>query len=599
MIKKIYLYTITILFSIISINVQASIDIFNKNKKTEEAKSAEEAFLFDYKKINNKEYKLNWVFDEDYYLYKERIKIKKENTLEDIIIKTRYKSKSDIKDDPFFGQVDVFHNTVEMIIEIENYTDKNYVDLIVEYQGCWSKGICYPPIEKNIRLNDITILKDKPVIIKKNVNIENTSTYGNNQDSYFEVLNNKSIYIIMITFFIAGILLSFTPCVFPMIPIISSIIIGNNKEISNKRAFYLSSLYVISMSIAYTLAGILAGVFGANIQAVLQSPIIIIIFSLFFIILALSMFGLYTLEMPKFIQGKVSEVSHKQKSGSVIGVAVMGFLSALIVGPCMAAPLAGALLYIGQTGSPYLGGLSLFSLSVGMGLPLIIIVTSANKILPKAGHWMDKVKVFFGIALILLAIYMIDRIIPTEYTMLMTSSVLIISAVYMGVFNQNNNSVIKGIGIIIFLYGVLLFIGGISGSDSFKRPLKVFTTQEEINELKYIKVKTVKEIEKEIENSSQPVILDFFAEWCVSCYELEDIFKSKEVYSLLNNVKLIKVDITDYNNESKEILKKYKVLGPPALLFYKDNYEIENFRTIGLIEKERLIDYLIEINKAS
>jgi thiol:disulfide interchange protein DsbD len=335
------------------------------------------------------------------------------------------------------------------------------------------------------------------------------------------------------------------------------------------------------MALTYTIAGVLAGLFGANLQAALQAPAVIAIFSLLFVLLAGSMFGFYELQMPSSVQTWLSRNSDKQKGGSYVGVAVMGFLSALIVGPCMAAPLAGALIYIGQTGDPVIGGVALFSLSIGMGIPLILIGTSAAKYMPRAGLWMESVKAGFGVVLLLMAVWMLDRVVPVEVTMGLVALILIITSVFMGVFESHASDIhgvkkiAKGVGVILLVYGASLTLGLLSGGKSLIYPLKGLVSSSEAttqSKNSFVTVTNPVDLDAQLslaKSRGQAVLLDYYADWCVSCKELDYVtFADADVQNRMSQMLLVKVDVTANDEASKQLTKRYEVLGPPTLIFY-------------------------------
>ena len=393
------------------------------------------------------------------------------------------------------------------------------------------------------------------------------------------------------TFFLFGLLLSLTPCVFPMIPILSSIIVGQGEKLTTKKSFIMSLVYVLAMSVTYTVAGVLAGIFGENLQVMFQNPWIIGSFAAIFVVLSFSMFGFYELQLPNALQSKLTNISNNQKSGSYIGVAIMGFLSALIVGPCVAPPLAGALIYIGQTGDAFLGGTALFAMSIGMGIPLLILGVSAGKLLPKAGAWMDNVKAIFGVMLLAIAIWMAERIIPASITLALWSALLIGSSVYLGAFNNTYSKTgwakfAKSFGIILFIYGLLIAIGMSAGSKDLLQPLKVLqggTTQSTSqNEgLDFKKIKSSQDLKLAVA-SNELVMLDFYADWCISCKEMEKFtFSDASVQNNLAKVTLLKADVTDNDDIDKALMKSLNIIGPPAILFFKNGKEVKSQRVVG------------------
>lgn len=492
----------------------------------------------------------------------------------------------------------VFEENLTLTLSLSKLKDKigsEPFSLLISLQGCSKGGICYSPIKKSFNFG-----KEE----KKESNSENNQIQKSEQDLLADILKDSNIFVILFTFFLGGLALSLTPCIFPMIPILSSIIASQSGDRMNaKKGFMLSLVYVLAMSITYTIAGVLAGLFGSNIQSALQTPWVLFAFSAIFVALAFSMFGYYDIEMPKAFQRKITKKSEEAEGHGVIGVAIMGFLSALIVGPCVAAPLAGALIYIGQTGDALLGGLALFVLSLGMGVPLLIIGAGAGKYMPKPGGWMDSIKAIFGVVLLGVAIWMISRVIAPEVTLFLWSLLFISSAIYMGLFEpfkENISGIAKFIKVIAFfflLYGISLFVGSLTGAEN---PLKPFEKLEgsrvstsSTNKANFIVIKDLKDLNNRIENSTKPIMIDFYADWCVSCKELEETtFKDNEVLEILKNFTLLKVDVTKQRDIDKILMKKFKVIGPPAIIFYKDRKELKNLEIVGYKNPKEFVEHL-------
>ena len=469
------------------------------------------------------------------------------------------------------------------------------IDFILAYQGCSTKGLCYEPQTHTYNFDvDVAKLGGNSA----NTGTVTTKKAGESEtQSIADTLKSGNLVLILGMFFIFGLLLSLTPCVFPMIPIISSVIVSQGEGLTTRRAFFLSIVYVLSMSVAYTFAGVLAGLFGSNLQAALQTPWVIYSFAGIFVALSLSMFDLYELQMPNFIQSKLSSTSGKK--GGIIGVAVMGFLSALIVGPCVAAPLAGALVYIGQTGNALLGGAALFMLSIGMGVPLIIVGTGAGKFMPRPGMWMDTVKTIFGVMMLGVAVWMISRVLDQGLVMLLWGALAIGTGVHFGALEPlhvNNgvkeNSIKKVFAVLLALYGIILFIGSLSGSKNVETPLDQFTLKTSVaaaadiksEGLKFKVVTTEDELNAELEKAKgKKVILDFAADWCTACKELDaTTFKDKDVMAKMNEFVLIRADITANTDKQKALSKRYGVFGPPVIIFMnKDSKVLDNDTITG------------------
>ena len=467
----------------------------------------------------------------------------------------------------------------------------------ISYQGCSEQGLCYEPLSKSYTFEvDTSKLSDSKVDVKEEKQeLSETDTIASTFDS-------DNIFLILLTFFGFGLLLSLTPCVFPMIPIISGVIISQGEGLTTKKAFFLSLVYVLAMSFAYTIAGVLAGMFGANLQAALQTPWVIFSFSAIFVVLAMSMFGFYELKPPSFLQMGVTE-SRKHKG--VLGVAVMGFLSALIVGPCVAAPLAGALVYIGQTGDAVLGGMALFSLSMGMGLPLIAVGVSAGRFMPKPGEWMVMVMAIFGIMMLGVAIWMLERVVDPYVTMLMYSILGIGTAIYLGALEKDVHIFKKSLAVITLLYSLSLFIGVMGGSTSMVKPLEFLKPQivtsvasSEMKKHTFTTVTSIKELDEVLaKNSGKKIMLDFYADWCTSCKEFEEVtFSNSDVKSKMGEFVLIKADVTQNSDDQKKLSKKYGVFGPPAIIFFDENTKVIKSKTIiGFVEPAEFLDHLNKI----
>lgn len=564
---------------------------------------ADEAFAFSHSMVDGK-LQLNWNVASGYHLYRDKIKVSVETGSADLM--PLELPPSVLSKDPVFGEVNVYKGTATAYLSAANIADNTTIDL--SYQGCSSEsGVCYPPEHKKITLNPAEFTPPPAGASIATATVNDSSNLSET-DQIANTLKNSSVWIVLGTFFLFGLLLALTPCVFPMIPILSSLIVGQGENLSTRKAFVMSLVYVLAMSITYTVAGVLAGLFGENLQAAFQNPWIIGTFSLVFVALAFSMFGFYELKLPNSLQNKITNLSNKQEGGTLTGVAIMGFLSALIVGPCVAPPLAGALIYIGQTGDALLGGFALFAMSMGMGLPLILLGTSAGKLMPRAGGWMNQVTVAFGVIMLGLAIWMAERILPAVVTNFAWAALLIGSAIYMGVFESSKEKsgwqkFFQSIAMLFFLYGALIIVGVAGGSQSLLKPLEVFkggaTMQTAQQQLSFKKIKSIEDLNAELATAKankQTVMLDFYADWCVSCKEMEQFtFTDSKVINRLNNTVLLKADVTKNDDIDKTLMKKFGIIGPPAILFFKDGEERAAQRVVGFKPAD---DFLQSINKA-
>lgn len=625
--KRLTTYTFFCIALLLTGLSTASASLFDKSpfgQNQDGPLPVEEAFVFSSEQGEGGNVFLRWHIPEGYYLYRDRMDIEPSDGIE---VANRINSETDSKDDPLFGTVEVFHNQADVELQTRSLTGQAHDGTLnITYQGCWEGGICYPPVNKRVPLvgvpsaiaasagSDLSqpdSAKTVSPVVTSVAPAPQVSVSLSEQDRFAEILSKGNWALIIGGFFLAGLALSFTPCVFPMIPIISSIIAGHGHKITTGRALFLSAVYVLAVSVTYTIAGVLAGLFGENLQAAFQNPWIIGFFSLIFVALSFSMFGFYDLQIPSKWQSRLNDASNHQKGGTVTGVAIMGLLSALIVGPCMAAPLAGALIYIGQTGDPLLGGVALFTLSLGMGVPILLVGTSAGKLLPKAGLWMDAIKSAFGVALLLMAIWMLDRVVSTQITMFLTAAVLIVTAIYMKALDHlpdsanGWNKLWKGVGLLILLYGGALFVGLMSGSQSLIYPLKGLTggnaTAAETKKVDFITVTSLEELQPildQAKQNNQSVMLDFYADWCVSCIELEHYtFSDDAVQRVLDTFVNVKVDVTSNDDDAKAISKAYKVIGPPALIFYDRKGELRpELTVVGVIDPKEFVTHLTRLD---
>ncbi|HEX5711467.1 MAG TPA: protein-disulfide reductase DsbD [Sulfuricurvum sp.] len=476
------------------------------------------------------------------------------------------------------------------------------IALQMNFQGCSEQGLCYEPIETTIPLTidsktlvfdakkNAASLQQEPITSapQNELNISHpklnkTPITISETDLITQTFIEGNIPLILLTFFTFGLLLSLTPCIFPMIPILSSIIVAQGKDMNARRGFLLSLVYVLAMSVAYTIAGVLAGLFGGNLQIAMQNPWVISTFALLFVGLAISMFGFFKIGLPYSWQTKLSKSSEEASSkGGYVGVAIMGFLSALIVGPCVAPPLAGALVYIGQSGDAFLGGTALFVLSIGMGMPLLLIGTGAGKYMPRPGGWMDTVSHIFGVVMLAIAIWMLSRIIDPSITMILWATLLIIISIYLGALEPLHGRGIKafskGVGVILLVYGLMLFYGGIKGEENFLEPLgnnerETAPAAPIATALEFQTIHSQTELDAILaQNKGKKIMLDFYADWCTSCKELDSItFKDPKVIEALQGYVLVRADVTADSNTEKALTKRFGLFGPPAMIFFDEN----------------------------
>jgi len=541
----------------------------------------------------------DWEIADGYYLYKSKIRFAVSDP-PGIRVGDPQLPAGKPKMDEYFGRMEVYYGSVLATVPVTRQGARaETLTLEIAYQGCADAGLCYPPITKQLEVRMPAASSGGGAESAAAPPVELPE-----QDRIAQSLATGNIWLVMLGFLGFGLLLTFTPCVFPMIPILSGILVGQGDSLGTRKAFALSLTYVLAMAATYTVAGILAGLLGANIQAAFQNPWVLSTFIVVFVLLALSMFGLYDLQIPASWQARLAGASNRQQGGTYAGVAIMGFLSALIVGPCVAAPLAGALIYIGQTGDAVLGGLALFALSLGMGLPLLAVGTSAGRLMPKAGPWMDTVKSVFGIVLLGVAIYLAERMVPAWVGLLMWGALLAVSAVYFGALDRLAGEVkpvrrvVKGIALVVLVYGVALVVGGFSGSDDVWRPLDRLASSEggtHEETLAFRRIKGIDGLNTAIAAAvaeSKPVMLDFYADWCVSCKEMERYtFSDASVQAALAGTVLLQSDVTANDDQDKALLEHFDLYGPPAILFFgPGGNERPAYRVVGYMQAPRFRD---------
>ncbi len=528
--------------------------------------------------------------------------------------------KGDLKNDPNFGDMMVFHQSFQVEVALINkHTTPQNIVLEATYQGCSDNGLCYPPIVKEIKLllpaastkstapnlPKIPTTLIAPAQTEASVVPAIVAPARGNEPSensqIAQVFKEQSFWFVVAFFFGAGLLLALTPCVFPMIPILSGIIVGRGHHITKMHGFLLSLAYVLGMAVTYAAVGVAAGLSGSLLSTALQTPLVLGSFAAVFVLLSLSMFGFYELQLPSALQSKLSGTSNKLHGGHLSGVFVMGALSAIIVSPCVAAPMAGALLYISQTHDAVLGGVALFTLAIGMGVPLLLIGASAGALLPKAGAWMESIKNIFGVMMLAVAIWLISSMLPISVVMMLWAALLILSAVYLHALDalaHNSNGwhkLRKGIGIIVLLLGVSLLIGALSGARDILRPLGALSggqVSNQATQLKFERVRNIAELDARIAQVPGKIVMLYFsADWCVSCKELENnTFADAGVQAQLKNTLLLKIDMTANNADDKALLQRYQLFGPPAILFFnREGKELADYRVIGYQNAEQFL----------
>lgn len=562
---------------------------------------ADQAFQLTVSAVDPLSVEARWLIAPGYYLYRDKFRLELLDA-QGVVIGATEIPPGELKDDPFFGPQQIFHDETVATARLRRESaEAQTVRVKLDYQGCAEIGICYPPLSQTVTValpavtsppNPLS-LDDKG---EPKAGLKSEPTGGEAEQDRLARLLGEQRFLAIPAFFGFGLLLAFTPCVFPMIPILSSLLAGQGATLTRGRAFGLSLSYVLAMAVTYTIAGILAALLGQNIQAWFQNPWVLVAFGGLFVLLALSMFGFYDLQVPSALQTRLAAWSHRQYGGHYTGAAIMGFLSALIVGPCVAPPLIGALTFIAVTGDLTLGAAALFALSLGMGAPLLAIGASAGHWLPRAGHWMERVKAVFGVLLLAVALWLLERVLPAALGMALWATLLIVTATYMGALQPVAHgapawrTLIKGLGLVLMIHGVLLLVGAAAGGRDPLQPLRGVGLPAEARDvpaLAFRPVKTVAEVEQAVRAAGgQPVMLDFYADWCVTCKELERYtFADSTVRATLAGIVTLKADVTAHDAADRELLRHFGVIGPPAILFFgPDGQERREHRVVGFVD---------------
>jgi len=562
---------------------------------------------------NNGRIDLIWNIAEDYYLYQDKLAFFTSNnqSLEQVLL-----PPAEMKQDPLFGKTMVYYRQLH-VSGLLPTSDTVATHLEIHYQGCWSGGVCYPPQTHTMVLQPISLDDSISPRFNKNNDVRQTDwskTTSTNANWFLNNLENTSMTTLMVIFFLAGLALAFTPCVLPMVPILSSIIVGLHPKPSPLKSFLLSVTYVLFMAATYSIAGLIAGLSGANVQIALQHPAVIGTIAGLFILFAGAMFGWLNVQMPQVVQNKINAIGNNQLGGHYLGVALMGTLSALVVGPCVAAPLAGALLFIAQTGDATTGGLALFVMGLGMGVPLLLVGTSASQWIPKTGPWMHRIKVGFGFLMLLMAVWMTDRVWP-EASLTLLAIISLVMALLLALHHRwqppleslSAAVIAYTLALFIGLYGIALIVGQLAGTGTLMQPIGnlgvIPTTSESAvpaQKLNIVKVlpQAIEPLLLQAKLNNQPVMLDFYADWCVSCKELDAfVFTDKKVQLALATFKVIKVDVTLNSPSAKQLMQALNLVGPPALVFYSASGKLHEETIIGVPSVDDLISVLRQVQR--
>ena len=558
---------------------------------------------------------LSWNIAPEHYLYKSRIQVST-NTDGVELGEPEFSRPGTVTEDEFFGEITAFFEPVEARVPVTLPDGVKEAQLQVSYQGCAKAGLCYPPQNREVlyypgaasNAGSSGSAADSAAAPVASSTPDTSSATG-----LAGFLSSQSTLAIAGVFFLLGLGLTFTPCVLPMVPIISSMVSGRNTQ-STGHALLLSFSYVLGMAVTYASAGVITGLLGAsfNLQAQLQSPWILGIFAAFFVVFALSMFDLFEIQLPRFIREPLDTASHKLTGGRVASLFGIGALSALIVSPCVSAPLAGSLLYISTTQDAVIGGFALLALGLGMGVPLILVAVGGRKFLPTSGLWMTTVKHFYGVMLMAVAIWLIERMIPAWAGLTLWGLLIAITGVQLGAFDAAKagwQRTRKGLGLVLFAYGLALLAGAISGAHDPLKPLAPFTASQAASapaglaandHAGFIRVEQPSEIRRlltEARQQGKPVMLDFYADWCISCKVMErNVFSTAEVGRALSPYTLLQIDMTDNTPEQQALLDELGLFGPPAILFYDTSgQEFTDHRVLGEMDKATFLSHLRKI----
>ncbi|MCZ6641667.1 MAG: protein-disulfide reductase DsbD, partial [Gammaproteobacteria bacterium] len=556
-----------------------------------------------------------WEIADGYYLYRHRFNFQNRVSAEDssspLVLSEAEIPPGKRKVDEFFGDVEVYYHQAQARIPVQS--GAGVVEVGIGYQGCADAGLCYPPEVKWVAFNlaensagtQPGSTLGTPVLAAATLAIPQTE-----ERALAAVLADSGLLTALALFFVGGVFLAFTPCVLPMVPILSSIIVGESDSITRGRALSLSVAYVLGMAFTYAAVGTLVGLFGAslNLQAALQSPPVLIGFAAVFVLLSFSMFGFYELQLPQSWQNSLNSLGEKTGGGKHLGVVVMGSLSSLVVSPCVSAPLAGALIYISSTGDALLGGTALLALGLGMGLPLIVIGASGGHLLPKAGAWMNAVKAVFGVGLLAVAIWLLERVIPAGVALLLWAALAVAAGVYLGALDFSRREgwgqLWKATGALCLVYGVLLMIGAASGAENPLKPLERFADRGaatlvagQSRELEWHPVSNLRELELGLaaaRAAGQPALLDLYADWCISCKVMErSVFPDPAVESQLRQFWLLRADVTENNEADIALMNRYGLFGPPSMVFFaEDNSEMSEVRLQGEVGVDAMATHL-------
>ncbi len=559
----------------------------------------DKAFRFSARALDAATIEVSYRIADGYYLYRERFRFAAEPG--GVKLGAAQFPKGEVHDDQFFGRVETYRGDLRFLVPIEDAGGADRLKLKVTSQGCADSGVCYVPYDHvaDIRLaaggGDSGLFSSAPPAMTSAppaVSPAPRFSISASDTDIAAMFESGSRWIVLASFFGFGLLLAFTPCVLPMVPILSGIIVGEGRDINKLRALALSLAYVAGMSVTYAAAGVAAAYSGSLLAAALQNPWVLSAFALVFVWLALSMYGFHEIQLPSFLHHRLSAAHHRLEGGKIASVAAMGVLSAVIMSPCVAAPLAGALLYISQTRDVALGGSALFIMALGMGAPLVAVGVSEGALLPKSGPWMKTVKKFFGTLLLAVAIWIVSPVVAPMIQMLAWAALLIVSAMFLRAIDplpadaSGYARLWKGVGLIALVAGVALLVGAFSGARDPLQPLaglRASAGAPAERTAPFERVKTRAELDARLAAAGKTAMLDFYADWCVTCKEMERFtFSAPQVQAKFAGMLLLQADVTENTAEDKALLKRFHLFGPPGIIFFdKSGREIKGLRVVG------------------
>jgi thiol:disulfide interchange protein DsbD len=537
---------------------------------------ADQAFAITGFMDQNKQLVLQWDIAQNYYLYRDKMLIKPNPADTVKLGKFTLPAGAD-KQDEFHGKFQSYTGTIVVTVPLKN--SQGVLDLDIGYQGCSTDGFCYPPIKQTLHVDMAKIIGPTDLtnyLVTQGASPDDFSEQG----SVTQLLAGHHYVFILFSFLFLGLLLAFTPCVLPMVPILSSIIIGFGKDISTRKAFSLSLSYVMGMALSYALAGVVVALAGSSVQVALEKPWVIVVFSIMFFILALSLFGLFELRLPSKLQNNIQRWTSKHQGGTYVGVFLMGAFATLVVSPCVSAPLVGVLAYIAQSGDVILGGTALLAMGIGMGIPLLLMGTSAGKLLPKSGAWMGKVKQLFGLFMLGMTIWMLERILPNVVILSLWGLLAIVAGMFIIKIHRQVkfwHYLHHGLGFVMLTYAVILIAGAFVGSTNPLDPFSGWFKSGPTTQVAFAPIASMDELNQQLAQAKadkKPVLLDFYADWCVSCVVMDHhVFNRPAIFQALSNFVLLRANVTHNNEFDQQIMKRFSVVAPPAMIFFNDNGE--------------------------